>query len=158
MPYVRDALASLRRQTYRRFEVVVQDGGSSDGTAEFLSSLELDRVEFRSEPDGGIGDAYNRAFERCSGELVATLDADNLLPPEALSQAVRAWLRNPRVAALYGAVQVIDDPPHFRSGTIQPGRAYALRVGSPVLDGVLLAPFLRERTEIRPDAAYVRGF
>jgi glycosyltransferase involved in cell wall biosynthesis len=108
MPYVRDAMASLERQTYRRFEVVVQDGASSDGTAEYLSALPFDRLEIVSEPDGGIGDAYNRAFARCSGAIVTTLDSDNLLEPHALERAVALYREHPRAAALYGAVQITD--------------------------------------------------
>jgi glycosyl transferase family 2 len=109
MPYVREAMASLERQTYRRFEVVVQDAVSEDGTAEFVSALPFDRLEVVSEPDGGIGDAYNRAVERCSGAIVATLDADNLLEPSALARAVSLLhTRKPQIAAVYGAVQMLN--------------------------------------------------
>ena len=108
MPYVREAMASLERQTYRRFEVVVQDAASEDGTAEFLSALPFDRLEVVSEPDGGIGDAYNRAVGRCSGTIVTTLDADNLLEPHALERAVAHHTEHPAAAAFYGAVQMLD--------------------------------------------------
>jgi glycosyltransferase involved in cell wall biosynthesis len=108
MPYVREALASLERQTYRHFEVVVQDAESTDGTAEFLSALPFERLEVVSEPDGGIGDAYNRAFARCSGSIVTTLDADNLLERDALNRAVELFGENPGSAAVYGAAQMID--------------------------------------------------
>jgi glycosyltransferase involved in cell wall biosynthesis len=108
MRHVGDAMASLERQTYRRFEVVVQDAASTDGTAEFMSALRFDRVEVVSEPDGGIGDAFNRVFARCSGAIVTSLDADNLLEPDALERAVALYREHPRAAALYGAVQVVD--------------------------------------------------
>lgn len=108
MPYVNDAMASLERQTYRHFEVIVQDAESTDGTAELLSALPFERLEFVSEPDGGIGDAYNRAFARCSGAIVTTLDADNLLEPDALDRATELFGENPGSAALYGAAQVVD--------------------------------------------------
>lgn len=108
MPHIRDAMASLERQTYRRFEVVVQDAASIDGTVEFLSALPFNRLEVVSEPDGGIGDAYNRAFGRCSGVIVTTLDSDNLLEPDALERAVALYREHPRAAALYGAVQLMD--------------------------------------------------
>ena len=107
MPHVREAMASLERQTYRRLEVVVQDAASTDGTAEFLSALPFDRLEVVSEPDGGIGEAYNRAFARCSGAIVMTLDADNLLEPNALERAVALCREHPQAAALYGAVHVV---------------------------------------------------
>jgi glycosyltransferase involved in cell wall biosynthesis len=108
MPYVREAVASLERQTYRHFEVIVQDAESKDGTTEFLSALPFERLEVVMEPDGGIGDAYNRAFARCSGAIVTTLDADNLLERDALNRAVEFFGENPGSAAIYGAARMID--------------------------------------------------
>jgi glycosyltransferase involved in cell wall biosynthesis len=108
MPYVREAIASLGRQTYPTFEVIVQDAESSDGTVEFLSALPFERLKIVSEPDCGIGDAYNRAFARCSGTIVTTLDADNLLEHDALEQAVELFDEDPGAAALYGAARMID--------------------------------------------------
>ena len=108
MPYIREAMASLERQTYRPFEVVAQDAQSSDGTREFLEALPFERLDVVSEPDAGLGDAYNRAFPRCSGEIVATLDADNLFPEDALEHAVAVLRDHPGAAALYGAVGLVD--------------------------------------------------
>lgn len=109
MPYVREAMASLERQTYRHFEVIVQDAESTDGTAEFLSALPFERLEVVVEPDGGIGDAYNRAFARCSGAIVTTLDADNLLARDALNRAVEFFGENTGSAVVYGAARMIDE-------------------------------------------------
>jgi glycosyltransferase involved in cell wall biosynthesis len=108
MPFVREAVASLEVQTLDDYELVIQDAASTDGTAEFLSQLCLANVRMASEPDSGLGDAYNRAFPRCRGEIVGTLDSDNLLVPNAL-EAVDALFREHRTAvAIYGAVKMID--------------------------------------------------
>jgi glycosyltransferase involved in cell wall biosynthesis len=109
MPYVRDAMTSLERQTYRDFEVVVQDARSTDGTGAFLSALPFERLEVVVEPDAGIGDAFNRAFARCTGAIVTTLDADNLLEPDALDRAVEFFDHNPGSAAVYGAARTVDE-------------------------------------------------
>ena len=147
MPHVRDAMASLERQTYRRFEVVVQDTASTDGTAEFLSALPFDRLELVSEPDGGIGDAYNRAFARCSGAIVTTLDADNLLEPNALESAVALYRKYPQAAALYGAVQMVDANADrialFVPKSFDAGAPHAVRARAAVFDIILFADCLR---------------
>lgn len=109
MPYVRDAIASLEAQTYRRLQVIVQDAVSTDGTAELLARARLRKLEFVSEPDSGIGDAFNRAFSRCSGDIVGSLDADNLLGPQALERAVELFEQETDAAAIYGAVKMIDE-------------------------------------------------
>ena len=108
MPFVREAVASLEAQTFDDYEVVIQDAESTDGTADFLSQLRFATIRMASEPDSGLGDAYNRAFPRCRGEIVGTLDSDNLLLPNAL-EAVDALFREHRTAvAIYGAVKMID--------------------------------------------------
>ena len=120
MPFVREAVASLEAQTFDDYEVVIQDAASTDGTAEFLRQLRLSNVRMTSEPDSGLGDAYNRAFPRCRGEIVGTLDADNLLVPNALS-VVDALFRKHRTAvAIYGAAMMIDASGQ-QVGTFFPG-------------------------------------
>jgi glycosyltransferase involved in cell wall biosynthesis len=109
MPFVREAVASLEAQTFDDYELVIQDAVSTDGTAEFLRELRLPRVDMVSEPDGGLGDAYNRAFPRCSGEIVGTLDADNLMLPDALETVDGLFRRQHAAVAMYGAVSMIDD-------------------------------------------------
>jgi glycosyltransferase involved in cell wall biosynthesis len=112
MPFVPEAVASLKAQTYDDYEVVIQDAATTDGTAEYLSQLPLPNVRMRSEPDSGLSDAHNRAFPRCRGEIIGTLDSDNLLLPNAL-EAVDALFRAHRTAvAVYGAVRMIDAAGH----------------------------------------------
>jgi len=82
MPFVPEAVASLESQTFDDYEVVIQDAASIDGTAEYLTRLRLPNVRMRTEADGGLGDAYNRSFPYCRGEIVGTLDSDNLLLPK----------------------------------------------------------------------------
>jgi glycosyltransferase involved in cell wall biosynthesis len=109
MPFVREAIASLEAQSFDDYELVIQDAASTDGTAEFLRQVRLSNVHMLSELDSGLGDAYNRAFPRCRGEIVGTLDADNLMVPNAL-EAVDALFREHRTAvAIYGAVKMIDE-------------------------------------------------
>jgi glycosyltransferase involved in cell wall biosynthesis len=112
MPFVPEAVASLQAQTFDDYELVIQDAASTDGTAEFLRELRFPRMRMRSEPDDGLGDAYNRAFPRCRGEIVGTLDADNLLPPDALETVDAAFREHPTAEALYGAVRMVDATGH----------------------------------------------
>jgi glycosyltransferase involved in cell wall biosynthesis len=109
MPFVRDAVASLQAQTRDDFEIVVQDAVSTDGTAEFFRELGDARVKMVSEPDDGLGDAYNRAFPRCRGDIIGTLDSDNLLLPNALADVEALFRRHRTAVAIYGAVSMIDE-------------------------------------------------
>ncbi|MGZ4357344.1 MAG: glycosyltransferase [Gaiellaceae bacterium] len=109
MPYLPEAVASVAAQTYRSFELVVQDAESTDGSLEFLRGVEgVPEVRIVTEPDGGIGDAYNRAVSRCHGEIVGSIDADNLLAPHALERAVEFVSQRPDLAAAYGGSNMVS--------------------------------------------------
>lgn len=108
MPFVRQAVASLINQPFDDYELIVQDAVSDDGTAEFLRSLSIPNVSVVSEPDEGLGDAYNRAFARCDGKILGTLDSDNLITPDALRTVDTLFRDHPAAAAIYGGVSMID--------------------------------------------------
>lgn len=107
MPYLRDAIASVAAQTYERLEVIVQDGASTDGTVDYLRSVGDLPLDIVSQPDGGVGDAYNRAVTRCRGEIVGSIDADNLLEPAAVTEAVDFLSLHPGTAAAYGGSNMV---------------------------------------------------
>jgi glycosyltransferase involved in cell wall biosynthesis len=75
-------LDSIIEQTLCPSQVIVQDGQSTDGTIEILHRYEhrLGKVlNWRSEPDQGIADAWNRALSRTDGEWILFLGADDQL-------------------------------------------------------------------------------
>src|SRR6476619_6234805 len=104
LPYLPQALASVERQSYRHFELVVQDCLSTDGTLDLIRAFRgAPHVALESANDGGIGPAYNRAVSRCRGEIIGTIDADNLLADNALDLAVDYLTRHADCAVVYGS-------------------------------------------------------
>jgi len=85
------AVASVRDQTYARWELILSDDGSTDaGTLTVLRASSADpRVQvIRAAANGGIVAASNAALDRARGEFVAFLDHDDELAPEALAEIV----------------------------------------------------------------------
>lgn len=72
-------VASLREQTFRNFEWIVIDGGSTDGTPELLRDTEDMLSYWVSEPDSGIYDAWNKGCARARGEWLMFLGAGDVL-------------------------------------------------------------------------------
>jgi hypothetical protein len=108
LPYLPEALASVERQSYRHFELVVQDCLSTDGTLELIRNFRgAPHIALESANDGGIGPAYNRAVTRCRGEIIGTIDADNLLADNALELAVDYLTHHVDSAAVYGSAYMI---------------------------------------------------
>ena len=77
LPYLREAIASVREQTHPNWELFVVDDGSEDGTAEFVPGIRDDRVHLvRLFHSGNIARLRNRGVQEARGEYVAFLDSD----------------------------------------------------------------------------------
>jgi glycosyltransferase involved in cell wall biosynthesis len=86
--YLREAIESVRAQTYQPIEHIVVDGGSTDGTPEILA--QYDRLRSVSEPDRGQSHALNKGFAMASGDILGWLNADDSYEPTAVADAVSA--------------------------------------------------------------------
>jgi glycosyltransferase involved in cell wall biosynthesis len=93
--WIRGCVASVADQAGVTVEHIVQDGGSKDGTAEYV--LREPRVLAVSKPDKGMYDAVNQGFERSTGEFVLHLNADEELLPGALLAVGKHFQQNPSV-------------------------------------------------------------
>jgi hypothetical protein len=137
MPLVADAIQSIREQTYRNFEVVVQDGASTDGTLEYFLGLNGIRgLTVVSQPDAGIGQGFNRALQRCKGDIITSVDADNRLCPHALEVVVQEYSAHPEAAVVYGVCRVINEEGEFVHSFL-PAEFELLGL----LDGSIVPPF-----------------
>ena len=84
--YLREAIESVRAQTYSPIEHIVIDGSSSDGSLEILAEYEeLRRV---AEPDRGQSHALNKGFAMAKGDVFGWLNADDAYEPNAVADAV----------------------------------------------------------------------
>ena len=104
--YVREAIESVRAQTYSPIEHIVVDGGSTDGTLEILG--EYEGLRWVSEPDGGQSHALNKGFALATGEILGWLNADDAYEPGAVAAAVEA-LRSAGAGLVYADVTRVDD-------------------------------------------------
>lgn len=79
-------LPSLLSQTYREFELIAVDDGSTDGSGDFLDRLAKtdSRVKVIHQPNAGVSAARNAALDRASGDYVVFADADDTVCPDWL--------------------------------------------------------------------------
>jgi glycosyltransferase involved in cell wall biosynthesis len=109
LAYLRAALESVERQTFRDFELIVLDDGSSDGTAEFLSRF---RPWFKCRIERF--ERKERAFLRNVGvsmsqaPFIAFLDDDDLWAPQKLERQVAFMTRHPETGMSYTFTSAID--------------------------------------------------
>lgn len=93
-------------------ELIVMDGGSTDGTQSLLGRLAQDageRLRWVSEADRGPAHAVNKAMSLARGDVIGWLNSDDVYTPGAIERAVQALEANPQWMAVYGHAQHIDE-------------------------------------------------
>jgi glycosyltransferase involved in cell wall biosynthesis len=99
---------SVLLQRYPDLEYVVMDGGSTDGTMKVLEPY-ADRIaHLSSERDKGQSDAINKGFARCTGEIMAYLNSDDMLAPGTLHFVAKFFADHPDVDAVYSHRVTVD--------------------------------------------------
>jgi glycosyltransferase involved in cell wall biosynthesis len=109
--YIKDALVSLEEQSFRDFEVLIVDDGSSDDTVERVKPFcqRDDRFRLLQKENGGLSSARNYGMRHASGEYIALLDGDDLYKQDKLANHVNRLDRQPEVGVVYSASQAIRD-------------------------------------------------
>jgi glycosyltransferase involved in cell wall biosynthesis len=96
-----ETIASVQKQTFTDFEMVVIDDGSLDQTLEMLSCIEDHRLKIFSYSNQGTAAARNRGISHATGDFIALLDADDLWTPDKLERQLEALQQNPQAGAAY---------------------------------------------------------
>ncbi len=99
-------IASVADQQGVKFEHIVQDSCSDDGTQEWLPQDA--RVKAFIEKDQGMYDAVNRGYRRATGDILAYLNCDEEYLPGALAAVHKFFEANPKVEVLLAGTIVTD--------------------------------------------------
>jgi glycosyltransferase involved in cell wall biosynthesis len=89
-PFIERALNSVTSQTFKDFELIVVDDGSTDGGAAIVESFSDSRFRLIKQDNAGPGAARNRGLKEARGEFVAFLDADDEWLPEYLAESLHS--------------------------------------------------------------------
>lgn len=107
--YLREAIESVRAQTWQDWEIIFWDNQSSDGSAEIARSFADCRIKYFYAPvHTTLGGARNHALGKCTGEFVAFLDCDDIWLPGKLEKQVRIMEDRPAVDLLYANYYLLD--------------------------------------------------
>jgi glycosyltransferase involved in cell wall biosynthesis len=108
-------IRSVLEQDYSNIEYLVYDGGSTDNSLEIIQHY-AERLDYwESKPDQGQAQAINKGLKRSKGQILGWLNSDDVLLPDAVSEAVKIFRREQDVDVVYGRLKRID-----RNGKIVP--------------------------------------
>lgn len=106
--FVERTLRSVLEQQYERLQYIVQDGGSTDGTRGLLERHGNRLHHWESAPDAGQAAAINAGFRHSSGNVLAWLNADDVLLPGSLAYVARFFGSHPKVDVIYSHRILLD--------------------------------------------------
>lgn len=149
-PYVRKAVESVVAQTYKDWELVVMDDGSTDGSGEIVKSINDRRVRLVRQDNAGVSAARNRGVAESAAPHICFLDADDWWEPTFLEEMTQLIERHPD-AGIYGTgyyivkngrkrVVPIGVDEGFTEGEINYCRVYAQTLCMPLWTGAVCIP------------------
>lgn len=98
LPLIKASIESLLRQTMQNWECIIVNDGSTDGTREYLDSLNDPRfIIWHFKENKGRPEARQKTLELASGEFIAMLDAEDLYHPKKLELQLKAFEQHPEV-------------------------------------------------------------
>ncbi|GGE62437.1 glycosyltransferase family 2 protein [Actibacterium pelagium] len=106
-----ETLVSLRQQSFRDFEIVVIDDGSTDETPQIAQEhAQCDpRIRVVRQPNRGLAGARNSGIAEAKGEIIGFCDADDLWHPNKLANHVDHFDQSPHVGLSYSGSELIDE-------------------------------------------------
>lgn len=109
---LRDTLDSILAQTYQDYELLIQDGGSTDATLDIIAEYASrfgERMKLDSHQDKGIYDGLNRGCQRATGDVIGTLNSDDFYTsPNVLQTIASTYASNPDIEAVYADLHYVS--------------------------------------------------
>lgn len=105
-------LNSVLNQTFKDFEYIIIDGGSTDDTLDIINSYRKkfgEKLTVVSESDEGIYDAMNKGIRMAKGDIVGIVNSDDYYEPRCLEYVLESYDCKEPLQILYGMMRVVNE-------------------------------------------------
>ena len=106
--FLEETLNSILNQDYKNIEYIVIDDGSTDNTVELLDKYK-NKLKYISQKNSGEVLAINKGLTLVKGEIIGVVSSDDLLYPNAVSEAVQLFTSNDNISITYRDYDRIDE-------------------------------------------------
>ena len=109
LPYLKEAVESILKQTYKNFEFIIVDDASTDDSLKYLRSLKDMRIRLIKNTENlGLAKSLNKAINISNGEYIARMDADDVSLPRRFERQVTFLQKNPSIYLCGSWVNLIN--------------------------------------------------
>lgn len=124
--YIKESITSILEQTFKDFELLIINDGSTDETVAVIGNFNDPRIRLiQNDRNRGLVFTRNVALKEARGEYIAVLDSDDIAVPNRLELQYNFFLENPKTALCGGNGIVIDE-----DGKILPGNRLTVPTGN----------------------------
>jgi glycosyltransferase involved in cell wall biosynthesis len=108
--YLAEAIDSVLNQTYRSFEIIIIDDGSTDRSREVIKSFDNSRLRYSFQENKGSSSARNKGVQLARGEFFSFLDADDVWTQDKLALQMKAFERDRGLDMVFGHISQFLSP------------------------------------------------
>ncbi len=106
--FIKEALESVYAQSYKNFEVICVDDGSTDGSSEIIKRFRPSLI-YQFQVNKGQSAARNAGIHLSHGDLIAFIDQDDIWLPDKLKLQVNYLLDHPDVAMIHSNISIVTN-------------------------------------------------
>jgi len=107
--YISRAIESILIQSYRNFEIIVVDDGSTDNTADIVREFKNEPIKYFFKENGGVASARNFGLQKSGGSFIIMLDSDDMMTPDYIASHLQGFEQHPEADMVYCDDLLIDE-------------------------------------------------
>ena len=107
--YIRESIESVLSQTFRNWELLIVNDGSTDCSKDEIGTFSDRRIKYFEQKNKGVSAARNLALKHMCGDYFCFLDSDDVMPPESLMSRKKIFNSRPDVSFVDGKVIYMNE-------------------------------------------------